>query len=112
MYEERFSVWQHWKSRGQLQGLGYPGVYTVAVSQQALAGNVFSWRGDVVYIGMTNSAAGLKGRLQQFDNTIAGKTGHGGADRVRYKHRDYERLCEQLHVAVAVFGLDPLSWTG
>jgi len=41
---------------------------------------------------MTNSISGLKGRLKQFDNTIIGKAGHGGADRVRFKHQNYEQL--------------------
>ena len=42
----------------------------------------FDWIKEIIYIGMTNSKGGLKNRLQQFDNTIAGKTGHGGAQRV------------------------------
>ena len=41
---------------------------------------------------MTNSIAGIKGRLKQFDNTIIGKGGHGGADRVRYKYQDSNDL--------------------
>jgi hypothetical protein len=53
---------------------------------------------------MTNSAGGLRGRLQQFDNTIKGvRNQHGGADRVRYKYRSYEHLQRRLYVAVAVF---------
>jgi hypothetical protein len=52
---------------------------------------------------MTNSAGGLRARLKQFDNTIVGKTGHGGADRVRYKHQIYQKLVEELYVSVAAF---------
>jgi len=58
---------------------------------------------------MTNASKGLKGRLKQFDNTIIGKKGHGGADRVRYKHKDYKKLIKCLYVAVASFNADVTS---
>lgn len=109
MYEERFSKWQRWERRNQLGRLSYPGVYAIAHSAENLTDTPFTWHPEIVYIGMTNAAAGLKGRLKQFDNTIAGKSGHGGADRVRYKHREYSRLCQHLHVAVAAFECDPTS---
>ena len=105
----QFSRWLRWLDRNQHGGIEFPGVYIVAHSSVSLAGNRFSWRPDIIYIGMTNAVAGLRGRLQQFDNTIAGKTGHGGADRVRYKYRDYEPLCERLFVAVASFQCDVKS---
>lgn len=109
MHEERFSAWVLWKGRRALAHLARPGVYALAVTDEGLSGRSFSWRADIVYIGMTNAASGLKGRLQQFDNTIAGKQGHGGADRVRYKHRDYPVLCDRLWVAVAPFKCDVRS---
>lgn len=65
MYEERFSNWRPWKNRGDLHGLGYPGVYAIAISAAELTATPSSWRAEIVYIGMTNAAAGLKGRLQQ-----------------------------------------------
>lgn len=92
----------------------YPGVYAIALSADPadhIAGSAFSWRSDIIYIGMTNAASGLRGRLKQFDNTIVGKTGHGGADRVRYKHRDYGILCQGLDVAVAPLKCDVTSNT-
>lgn len=52
---------------------------------------------------MTNALAGLKGRLKQFDNTIIGKRGHGGADRFRYDYPRYKDLVPQLYVAVMCF---------
>ena len=55
---------------------------------------------------MTNSRTGLTGRLQQFDNTINGKSGHGGAARFRYKHTRYQTLVEKLYVAVSDFKFD------
>ena len=111
MYEDRFSVWQRWQDRDALENLKYPGVYAIAHSSNPIAGSPFSWRREVFYIGMTNAAAGLKGRLKQFDNTIAGKSGHGGADRVRYKHRDYGVLCQALYVSVAPLKCDVTSNT-
>ena len=55
---------------------------------------------------MTNSKAGIRGRLKQFDNTIIGKRGHGGADRFRYKYRDYEKLVASLYVSVSFHKCD------
>lgn len=68
-----------------------------------MSGAKFTWNEDVIYIGMTNSVGGLRSRLRQFDNTISGRTGHGGADRVRYKYQDYDRLINHLLVSVASF---------
>jgi hypothetical protein len=65
--------------------------------------NEFSWLPDIKYIGMTNSISGLKGRLKQFDNTIIGKSGHGGADRVRFKHQNYNELVNKLFVSISFF---------
>ncbi len=64
---------------------------------------VFVQHESTSFLGMTNAASGLKGRLRKFDNTISGKRGHGGADRVRFKHRDYDKLVENRYVAVAPF---------
>jgi hypothetical protein len=52
----------------------------LAYTTRNIAGKHFSWRKEIIYVGMTNAIAGLKGRLKQFDNTILGKIGHGGAD--------------------------------
>jgi len=97
-------MWLPWRVRHQHVGMEYPGVYAISHSERVLTSKPFSWIREIIYIGMTNSAAGLRGRLQQFDNTIAGRrTEHGGADRVRYRHRRYRPLCERLYVAVASF---------
>ena len=109
MYEKKFSVWGPWQTREELGGLQYPGVYAVAYTLRDLSGKQFTWRKEIIYVGMTNAAAGLKGRLKQFDNTIVGKKGHGGADRVRYKYRNYSNLVKGLYVAVAPFKCDTLS---
>ena len=109
MRKRRFSRWLRWPDRNQHLGIRHPGVYAIAHSRRRLAGKAFSWRRDIIYIGMTNSVGGLRSRLQQFDNTIAGKTGHGGADRVRYKFRKYRPLSQRLYVAVAIFECDVTS---
>ena len=103
MYDERFSKWLKWENRNDAEGVKYPGIYICLLSSGKFSGENFSWSPQIIYIGMTNSISGLKGRLKQFDNTIVGKTGHGGADRVRYKHRNYEKLVSNLFVAVSPF---------
>lgn len=104
--ENNFSNWILWNNRNSLSGLNYPGVYCLAISEVDLSGKEFSWLSEIVYVGMTNSKAGLKGRLKQFDNTIIGKTGHGGADRFRFEHPNYNELIKKLYVAVSFFECD------
>jgi hypothetical protein len=55
------------------------------------------------YVGVTNSKGGLRTRLRQFDWTIAGTLGHGGADRVRFRHGSYSRFANKAFVDVAAF---------
>lgn len=81
----------------------------MAITSADLGGQPFSWLPQVVYVGMTNSRGGLGQRLYQFDNTIRGREGHGGACRVRYVHRDYDDLVRQLFVAVREFPCDVRS---
>jgi len=100
---EKFSNWFSWNERNNAEGKVYPGVYLIAISSQNIMENEFSWIPEIKYIGMTNSIAGIKGRLKQFDNTIIGKGGHGGADRVRYKYQDYNRLVKNLYVSICYF---------
>lgn len=109
MKEPSFSKWLPWLDREQHACVGYPGVYAIAHSRRKLTGSEFSWHPEIIYIGMTNSVGGLRARLRQFDNTIIGKSGHGGADRVRYKHRHYGRLCQRLFVAIAPIKCDVTS---
>ncbi|WP_178861605.1 hypothetical protein [Thiomicrorhabdus cannonii] len=109
MYEELFSIWVPWHERNSLDGAKYPGIYIAAISNENIAGESFGWIPEIIYIGMTNSVSGLKGRLKQFDNTIAGKSGHGGADRVLYKYQDYEELTLKLYISVRSFSCDVKS---
>ena len=98
-----FSCWAHWNNRNELDGLKFPGVYALVISNDDLSGKQFSWIKEIVYVGMSNSLSGLKGRLRQFDSTILGKTGHGGAERFRHDYPKHEELVPFLYVAVASF---------
>ena len=100
MFEHRFSRWENWSARLELAGLEYPGVYVIARVRRDISGRAFSWRPEIVYVGMTNAVSGLGGRLKQFDDTIQGRLAHGGADRVRFRFPSYARLAPLLYVAV------------
>jgi len=111
MTEHKFTKWTKWRNRNSLTGLKYPGIYCIAISEFDLSEQNFKWIPEIKYVGMTNSQAGLKGRLKQFDNTIIGKTGHGGADRFRYKYQNYQNLVDRLFVSVCSFQFDVKSNT-
>lgn len=97
-----FSNWYRWSDRSQIPDLKMPGVYVLAVSSSALEGTEFSYSPEIIYVGMTNSALGLRARLRQFEDAVRGtRYNHGGADRVRYKYRDFPALAKKLYVAVA-----------
>ena len=102
---ELFSSWHKWVHR---PSIGQPGIYAIAFSATNIEGKSFSFLKEIVYFGMTSSVAGLKGRLHQFENTIAGKSGHGGADRFLNNH-SYEVLKKKLYVSVLPFVCDVAS---
>ena len=96
-----FSRWASWSERNSLPGIGCPGVYAIAISRKLLSGKSFSWTSDIVYIGMTCAKGGLKSRLGQFESTISGRRNlHGGADRVRFKHKAYGKFVARAFVAI------------
>lgn len=101
-----FSNWKKWTNREKLENIKFPGIYYIAYSNENLEDKNFTWIKDIIYIGMTNSKGGLKNRLQQFENTISGKVGHGGAVRVLYKYSKYEELINKLYVGVKYFECD------
>jgi len=103
----KFSKWYKWNHRKQIHDSHYPGIYILVVSPVDLSGKHFDWDLELSYIGMTNSKKGLAGRLRQFDNTIKGKKGHGGAARFRFVHQDYDLLADKLYVSVCAFPCDP-----
>ena len=101
----RFSQWVKWDDRSELEGLEHPGIYALAISRKAISGQRFSFLKNIKYFGMTNSKAGLKGRLSQFNNTLRDKSGggHGGSDRFRFDYVDGEKLARILYVSVVSF---------
>ena len=109
MYENKFTDWLTWETRNTASNVRYPGIYILAISDANISDSAFTWIPEIVYVGMTNSIAGLRGRLKQFDYTIVGKRGHGGADRFRYKYQDYPELIQKLFVAVSPFQCDVKS---
>src|SRR5687767_4761793 len=110
MHERRFCKWVRWCERDAIASARCPGVYVIARPRRDLSGKKFAWIDRIIYIGMTNGISGLDGRLTQFDNTISRKRrAHGGADRVLFKHQNYERLASSLFVAVAPLKCDPKS---
>jgi hypothetical protein len=106
---EVFSHWVSWAKREALAGLASPGVYILAISPTNIAGTTFSWRPEIVYVGMTNARGGLKSRLKQFDDTIKGGNTHGGGERVRFKHPDYAQIYPHLYVSVRAWDCDVTS---
>jgi hypothetical protein len=101
-----FSKWQSWQTRPRIH---YPGVYALAISPSDLSNKPFTLMKEIVYFGMTNSAGGLWARLKQFDNTIIGKIGHGGAERFLFKYKNYEKLRKNLYVSINFLKCDPKS---
>ena len=108
--ESHFSPWYAWHKYREYSGCSWPGIYVIAIARTDLVGKVFEFSEDVVYIGMTNAVAGLRGRLSQFDSTISQKRClHGGADRFLYKHQNYDELTRSMFVSLRHFACDPES---
>lgn len=102
----QFSHWEKWDNRLQLnvnELLRYPGIYALLISEHDMNGQLFDWQKEIVYFGMTNSIAGLKGRLSQFDNVLKDRRGHGGAERFRYDYEDGKGLAKILYVSICPF---------
>jgi len=100
MIKPNFSKWVSWTERNKLNGIKYPGIYALAVSEKDLSNKKYSLRKEIEYFGMTNSIGGLKSRLKQFDNTIIGKSGHGGAERFLFKYKNYDILSKNIFVSI------------
>ena len=106
---DNWSKWVKWSDRKTLTGINYPGVYAIVVSDDKIDGTSFKCIPEIAYFGMTNSKGGLRSRLKQFDNTISGKDGHGGARRFRKKYPKYDSLIKRLYVAIRPFECDSSS---
>lgn len=110
----KFSHWEKFDLRQKILNR-WPGIYSIAISENDISGTDFDYIKDIVYFGMTNSKTGLKGRLEQFNNTLRRKKGpgHGGAARFLYdclQHsEDGDSLAKRLYVAVCTFECDVTS---
>ncbi|HOU57206.1 MAG TPA: hypothetical protein PLA72_11000 [Smithellaceae bacterium] len=100
MMKPKFSKWISWAERDKLSDIKYPGVYALAVSEKDLSNTKYKLIQEIKYFGMTNSGGGLKSRLKQFDNTIIGKRGHGGAKRFLYEYKKHKDFAQKLFVSV------------
>lgn len=106
-----FSTWCKFDDREKLESINYPGIYALAIFRKNLAGSSFEYRDEIVYFGMSNSKAGLRGRLNAFNNSLRDKKGpgHGGAERFRFDYEDGDSLAKNLYVAVCTFECDVSS---
>jgi hypothetical protein len=96
--------WVEWENRNSIADKDQPAIYYIAFSDTRLTGTAFSFIKEIVYIGMTISRSGLKGRLDQFESAMRGRNGvHGGAERVRFKHPDADIFFARAYVSVCIF---------
>ena len=107
----RFSSWSKFDLRDDIKNTKYPGIYAIAISANDISGTPFDYMKKIAYFGMTNAKRGLRGRLNDFNNTPRDKSGpgHGGAERFRYDFKDGEALAKKLYVAVCHFRCDVSS---
>jgi hypothetical protein len=98
--------WFKWSERNKIVNKNQPAIYFIAYTDQDISNTKFSLIEEIVYIGMTISTRGLKGRLDQFENAMKGKNGvHGGAERVRFKHQDKDYFFQNAYVSACIFKL-------
>jgi hypothetical protein len=107
----KFSQWVKFDDRERLENMAWPGVYAIAISRTNIAGTAFRYRKEIVYFGFTNSASGVGGRLNQFNNTLRDRRGpgHGGAQRFRHQYANGDALAKILYVSVCSFKCDVSS---
>jgi hypothetical protein len=104
-----YSKWHTWENRNKIPEVKEPGIYYVAYTENNIAGNSFSFIPEIIYIGMTISKKGVHGRLAQFRHAIVNKGDgvHGGAERVRFRHKDSELFLANVYIAICSFPLTP-----
>ena len=100
------TIWIPWNERNNILKKDQPAIYYIAYSKVNIAYHDFSYIEDIVYIGMTISNKGLKGRLDQFEKAMKGADKvHGGAERVRFKHKVANEFFENTYVSACIFEL-------
>lgn len=100
--------WYKWVYRNEIANKRQPAVYFIAFSDKDISSEDFAIIEDIVYIGMTISVSGLKGRLDQFEHAMRGKNGiHGGAERVRFKHTNPDDFFNKAYISAKIFEISP-----
>jgi hypothetical protein len=98
--------WYKWVNRNGIKFRNQPAVYYIAYTNVDISGQDFTYLKDIIYIGVTTSQEGLKGRLDNFENSMKGINGvHGGAERVRFKHKDFATFFANAYVSAKIFEL-------
>ena len=98
--------WIKWNNRKQLLDIKEPGIYFIALSEIELTDKQFEYNKEIIYIGMSISKKGVLSRLSQFEKGMLGKDGtHGGAERVRFKHKNPVSFFENIYICVKSFPL-------
>jgi len=98
--------WYRWSDRNKITNKNQPAIYFIAHSEEDISEKDFSFVKEIIYIGMSISINGLKGRLDQFEAAMKGKNGvHGGAERVRVKHIDSEKFFKKAYISARIFKL-------
>ena len=66
---------------------------------------------QIIYIGVTISKNGLNGRLSQFELAMRSpkRNIHGGAERVKYKHRDLNVFFKHAYVSAKIFDISSVK---
>ena len=104
MENYRNTNWVKWENRSKIENIKYPGIYSIAVTDENIEGRQFEMINEIEYIGMTNSNGGLRSRLSQFDSTIKRiRLNHGGAHRFIGKYWNYEEVKDKLYVSICPF---------
>lgn len=93
-----FSKWHEWDGFRDINDI-YSGIYAIAISNKTLHSNRVNYN-DIVYIGMSNSMLGIKGRLTQLNNAIHGKYGHSGGKSMFNDLGNYKKWNKKLFVSV------------
>ncbi|WP_122033190.1 hypothetical protein [Aliivibrio sp. EL58] len=99
--ELKFGQWVYWADRDAIDNISFPGIYVLAITSEDLTNKPVEYS-QVVYIGMSNSLSGVKGRLYQLNRSITGLSGHSGGNSIRKYHGVYDFWEDNLDLYVAV----------
>ncbi|MCG3738005.1 hypothetical protein EXA16_16975 [Vibrio cincinnatiensis] len=96
-----FTKWYYWLDRANIENISFPGIYALAITSEDLTGKEVNLE-KVVYIGMSNSKSGIRGRLNQLNRSINGGSGHSGGNTIRSQLGWYDKWRDGLDLYVAI----------